>query len=75
MSDEELAKAPDTQHIPMVLGSVVMTYNVAGVTAPLKFDGPTKLLFHIVHRPTSLRQHLTKPKVISVIGRAFTDGL
>ena len=41
MTDAELAKAPDTQHIPMVLGSVVLTYNLDGVTAPLKLDGDT----------------------------------
>ena len=41
MSAEELTKASDAQHIPMVLGSVVITYNVEGVTAPLKFDGDT----------------------------------
>ena len=41
MTDAELAKAPDTQHIPMVLGSIVLTYNLDGVTAPLKFDGDT----------------------------------
>ena len=40
MSDAELAKATDAVHIPMVLGSVVMTYNVDGVTVPLKLDGP-----------------------------------
>ena len=40
MSDAELAKAPDAQHIPMVLGSVVMTYNLSGVTS-LKLDGDT----------------------------------
>jgi phosphate transport system substrate-binding protein len=40
MTADELAKAPDAQHIPMVLGSVVMTYNLDGVTAPLKLDGP-----------------------------------
>ena len=40
MSDAELAKATDAQHIPMVLGSVVMTYNIDGVNAPLKLDGP-----------------------------------
>ena len=40
-TDAELAKAPDTQHIPMVLGSVVITYNLDGVTQPLKFDGDT----------------------------------
>ena len=33
LDDAELAKAPDTQHIPMVLGSVVVTYNLDGVTA------------------------------------------
>ena len=41
MTDAEMAKAADTQHIPMVLGSVVITYNLDGVTAPLKFDGDT----------------------------------
>ena len=41
MTEAELAKATDTQHIPMALGSVVITYNVAGVTAPLKLDGDT----------------------------------
>ena len=41
MTEAELAKAPDTQHLPMVLGSVVITYNLDGITAPLKFDGDT----------------------------------
>ena len=41
MTDAELAKATDTQHIPMALGSVVLIYNLDGVTAPLKFDGDT----------------------------------
>lgn len=41
MSDAELAKAPDAQHIPMVLGSVVVTYNLSGVSSALKFDGDT----------------------------------
>jgi phosphate transport system substrate-binding protein len=41
LSDSELAKASDAQHIPMVLGSVVVTYNVSGVDKPLKFDGET----------------------------------
>ena len=40
MSDAELAKAADAQHIPMVLGSVVLTYNLSGVTS-LKLDGDT----------------------------------
>ncbi|MFN8585110.1 MAG: phosphate ABC transporter substrate-binding protein PstS [Dehalococcoidia bacterium] len=41
MSDAELAKATDAVHVPMVLGSVVLTYNVSGVNTPLKFDGDT----------------------------------
>jgi phosphate transport system substrate-binding protein len=42
MSDDEMAKLPaPIQHIPMTLGAVVVTYNVAGVTTPLKLDGPT----------------------------------
>jgi phosphate transport system substrate-binding protein len=41
MSDEELAKlkAP-AFHIPTVLGAVVMTYNLPGVTKPLNLTGP-----------------------------------
>ena len=41
MSDAELAKAAGIQHIPTTLGAVVMTYNLDGVTAPLKLDGAT----------------------------------
>ncbi|MGE0134469.1 MAG: phosphate ABC transporter substrate-binding protein PstS [Dehalococcoidia bacterium] len=41
MSEAELAKAPDAVHIPMVLGSVVVTYNISGLPTPLKFDGDT----------------------------------
>lgn len=41
MSDDELSKATDTQHIPIVSGSVVITYNVTGVSKALKFDGGT----------------------------------
>lgn len=41
MSDEEVAKAPDVQHIPTVLGGVVLTYNLEGMDKPLKLDGPT----------------------------------
>jgi phosphate transport system substrate-binding protein len=41
LTDAELAKVPDAQQIPMVLGSVVITYNLDGVTAPLKFDSDT----------------------------------
>src|SRR5712692_6542766 len=32
MSDEEMAKAPCIQHIPTVMGAVVIIYNVPGVT-------------------------------------------
>jgi phosphate transport system substrate-binding protein len=41
MSDDELSKAAGVQHIPTTLGAVVMTYNVDGVSAPLKLDGDT----------------------------------
>lgn len=41
MSDAELAKAPGVQHIPTALGPVVITYNLAGVSQPLKLDGDT----------------------------------
>lgn len=41
MTDAEMAKASDAQHIPTVLGSVVITYNVEGISAPLKLDGDT----------------------------------
>lgn len=41
MTEAELAKATDAQHIPTVLGSVVLTYNIDGVTSALKFDGDT----------------------------------
>jgi phosphate transport system substrate-binding protein len=32
MSDEEMAKAPGIQHLPTVMGAVVIIYNVPGVT-------------------------------------------
>ncbi len=41
MKDSEMEKAPDAQHLPMVLGAVVLTYNLDGVEEILKFDGPT----------------------------------
>lgn len=41
MTEAELAKAPDAQHVPTVLGSVVVTYNLKDVTTTLKFDGDT----------------------------------
>jgi phosphate transport system substrate-binding protein len=41
MTDAQLAKAADSiLHFPTVLGAVVMTYNVAGLNAPLKLSGP-----------------------------------
>jgi phosphate transport system substrate-binding protein len=40
MTDQQLADTPfKIFHIPTVLGGVVPTYNVAGVTADLKFSG------------------------------------
>lgn len=41
MSNDELAKATDAQHIPTVIGAVVVTYNLSGVTTALKLDGTT----------------------------------
>ena len=42
MSDAEMAKAKGPiQHIPTVLGAVVVTYNVPGVTRSLHLDGAT----------------------------------
>ncbi|MDP9237139.1 MAG: phosphate ABC transporter substrate-binding protein PstS [Chloroflexota bacterium] len=41
LSDTELAAAAGVQHIPTTLGAVVMTYNLDGVSAQLKFDGDT----------------------------------
>jgi phosphate ABC transporter phosphate-binding protein len=44
MNEEQLKKCRDSGgeavHIPLVLGAVVPTYNLAGVTEPLKFTGP-----------------------------------
>ena len=41
MSDEELAKAKGgpVMHVPTVLGAVVITYNVPGITKTLRLDG------------------------------------
>jgi phosphate transport system substrate-binding protein len=39
MSDEDLKKAPgELLHIPTVLGAVVITYNLQGIAAPLRFS-------------------------------------
>lgn len=40
MNEDQLAKAPDAQLLPTVIGAVVMSYNLPGV-ASLKLDGPT----------------------------------
>ena len=41
MSDDEMSKASGIQHIPTTLGAVVITYNIDGLSAPLKLDGDT----------------------------------
>jgi phosphate transport system substrate-binding protein len=42
MADSEIAAASaPIQHVPTTLGAVVMTYNLDGLTAPLKLDGDT----------------------------------
>src|SRR5919205_1884839 len=39
MKDEDLKSAPgEILHVPTVLGAVVLTYNLAGVTQPLRFS-------------------------------------
>jgi len=41
MKDDEIAKAKGpVMHFPTVLGAVAITYNVPGVTSPLKLSGP-----------------------------------
>jgi phosphate transport system substrate-binding protein len=41
MNDEQLSKAPmKVLHFPTVLGAVVITYNIPGVTGSLKLTGP-----------------------------------
>ncbi len=39
MSEEQLSKAPGIQHIPTVIGAVVVVYNLPGVGARLTLDG------------------------------------
>lgn len=41
MSDEELQKKPDILHVPTVLGSVAVAYNLPGLAQPLRLDGAT----------------------------------
>lgn len=41
MTDAQLQAAPDAQLLPTVIGAVVMTYNLAGVSQPLVLDGAT----------------------------------
>ena len=42
MSDDDIKSASgEVLHIPTVLGAVVLTYNLAGVTQPLKLSGQT----------------------------------
>lgn len=41
MTDEQLQQTPfKVFHIPTVMGAVVLTYNIPGVSAELKFTGP-----------------------------------
>jgi phosphate transport system substrate-binding protein len=41
MSDEELGRKPGILHVPTVLGSVAVAYNLPGLSQPLRLDGPT----------------------------------
>ena len=40
MNEEELAKAPTTLHLPTVIGSVAITYNLPSVKQPIRLSGP-----------------------------------
>jgi phosphate transport system substrate-binding protein len=40
MSPAEQAKAPGILHLPTVMGSVAVTYNLPGLAQPLKLSGP-----------------------------------
>jgi phosphate transport system substrate-binding protein len=41
MSDSDIKRAPDVQHIPTVMGAVVLTYSLPGLEKPLRLDGET----------------------------------
>jgi len=41
MSDKELSKEPDAQHIPTVIGAITVAYNLNGLSHPLRLDGST----------------------------------
>jgi len=38
VSDQDLKNMPDLLHVPMVLGAVVITYNLPGLSQPLRFS-------------------------------------
>ena len=40
LTEEDLARMPGTLSIPMVIGSVAITYNLSGLPDGLRFDGP-----------------------------------
>jgi phosphate transport system substrate-binding protein len=40
LSKTDFAKAKNPVHIPETIGSVVLSYNLPGITAPLKLSGP-----------------------------------
>jgi phosphate transport system substrate-binding protein len=41
MNDDELARVPGTLHLPVVMGAVVVTYNLPQMGRPLRLDGAT----------------------------------
>lgn len=41
MTEDELAEAPGTLHLPTVIGAVAATYNLPSLTEPIRLDGPT----------------------------------
>ncbi|MGA7356999.1 MAG: phosphate ABC transporter substrate-binding protein PstS [Candidatus Cybelea sp.] len=41
MTDEQMSASPGMLNIPLVISSQLVTYNVPGLSAPLRLDGPT----------------------------------
>jgi phosphate transport system substrate-binding protein len=41
MTDEQMSAKPGMLNIPLVISSQLVTYNVPGLSAPLRLDGPT----------------------------------
>lgn len=82
MSDADLAAAPNTQHLPTVLGAVAIGYNVSGVERVLKLDADVvaKVFLGQIRRwddpaIAALNPGVTLPALdISVVHRSDSSG-